>query len=128
MFYLDTLSVFVAVGPFTTSESDSYEPYTDFLKQVSKEEPDLVIMVIYMYIVISTPYLYCRYTIFYFNKQLLLYFKKCKWKRLALQCPSHRKKLQTFHTPFPFHSTLNLTPPIMLSSFRWGRLLMQKMT
>ena len=45
VYLLDTLSVFVAVGPFTTSESDSYEPLNDFLKQVLKEEPDLVIMV-----------------------------------------------------------------------------------
>ena len=40
----DTLSVFVAVGPFTTSESDSYEPLTDFLNQVLQEQPNLVIM------------------------------------------------------------------------------------
>ncbi|XP_028396086.1 DNA polymerase alpha subunit B-like [Dendronephthya gigantea] len=38
------LSVFIAVGPFTTSESDSYEPLIDFLNQVLKEEPDLVVM------------------------------------------------------------------------------------
>jgi hypothetical protein len=44
-FYPDTLSMFIAVGPFTTSESDSYEPLTDFLNQVLQEDPDLVIMV-----------------------------------------------------------------------------------
>ena len=53
MFYLDTLTVFVAVGPFTTSESDSYEPLIDFLKQVLQEEPDLVIMVISIYFCIQ---------------------------------------------------------------------------
>ena len=45
MFLLGTLSVFIAVGPLTTSESDSYEPLIDFLNEVLKAEPDLVIMV-----------------------------------------------------------------------------------
>ncbi|CAB4023880.1 DNA polymerase alpha subunit B, partial [Paramuricea clavata] len=40
----ETLSIFIAVGPFTTSESDSYEPLTDFLSQVSKEKPNLVVL------------------------------------------------------------------------------------
>lgn len=43
--YTDTLSVFIAAGPFTTSESDSYEPLSDFINQVQKENPDLVIMI-----------------------------------------------------------------------------------
>lgn len=32
-------AVFVAVGPFTTSDSDSYEPLEDFLKIVADEKP-----------------------------------------------------------------------------------------
>jgi len=36
---LSDTSLFVAVGPFTTSDSDSYEPLGDFLKLVTEEKP-----------------------------------------------------------------------------------------
>ena len=123
MFYLDTLSVFVAVGPFTTSESDSYEPLIDFLKQVLKEEPDLVIMVISIYfgIQIFTLINNCYYT--------LLSCSECFRTKLSFIMQTiTSKKAVNISPPPPFPSTLNLTPPIMLFSFRWGRLLMRKMT
>ncbi|XP_046848130.1 LOW QUALITY PROTEIN: DNA polymerase alpha subunit B-like [Xenia sp. Carnegie-2017] len=40
----DSLSIYTAVGPFTTTESDSYEPLRDFLNEVTSVEPDVVIM------------------------------------------------------------------------------------
>jgi DNA polymerase alpha subunit B len=39
------LSIFIAAGPFSTDENVLYEPLDDLLKVVSKENPDVLLLI-----------------------------------------------------------------------------------
>ena len=41
----DNFTIYIACGPFATSDTLSYNPLSDFLKVVEDERPDLLVLV-----------------------------------------------------------------------------------
>ena len=45
VYFVERLSVLVAAGPFTTTDSIMYEPLADLIKAIIRDQPDVAVLV-----------------------------------------------------------------------------------